>query len=136
MKIANLLFAIIALVVSQTLNAQDAKRNLRNFNPKPKTATMTVYGECGMCEHRIENALKIDGIKSVSWNVNTKILTVQYIPTADITGVNSIQKLLANAGHDTEGYKATESAYNSLPGCCKYQRQLSSHQQNNKHDSL
>jgi len=33
---------------------------------------------------------------------------------------DDIQKRLAAVGHDTQKYKATDKAYNSLPGCCKY----------------
>lgn len=121
MKTISILSAIIILATSHA-NAQDFKRNLRNFEPRAKTATMKVYGECCRCERRIEKALKKDGIKSASWNVDTKILTVQYILTADITGVGKIQKLVAGAGHDTEIYKANDSVYNSLPECCQYQR--------------
>ena len=123
MKTIKILIAMIIAISSyQFANAQEAKANLRNFDPKPKTVSFRVYGECGMCKRRIENALKVDGIKSAKWDVDTKMLTVDYILSADITGVNKIQQLIAAVGHDTEKYRALDNIYNNLPGCCHYQR--------------
>jgi len=123
MKAIQSLMAIpIMLLVASVANAQDAKANLRNFGPKPKTETFMVYGECEMCKRRIENALRVDGIKSANWNVETKVLKVQYVLTADITGGKKIQQLVAAAGHDTQDYKAADSVYEKLPLCCHYSR--------------
>ncbi|NNK39266.1 MAG: ATPase, partial [Winogradskyella sp.] len=36
------------------------------------------------------------------------------------TNVDSISKNMALVGHDTELYKATDKAYNSVDACCKY----------------
>jgi hypothetical protein len=110
------------LMIASTAKAQDAKANLRNFGPKPKTESFKVYGECSMCKHRIENAMKVDGIKSANWDENSKILTVQSILTADITGLNKIEQLVAAAGHDNEKYKAADVVYQKLPLCCHYDR--------------
>jgi periplasmic mercuric ion binding protein len=117
-----MLVMAFALVISTVTNAQDAKRNLRNFEPKPKSATFKVYGKCGMCKHRIENALKINGIRSANWDVDSKILAVQYDLNETITGEYKIQQLVASAGHDTEKYKATNALYQKLPECCHYER--------------
>ena len=123
MKTFKILIAIIIAISSyQFANAQNAKANLRNFDPKPKTISFKVYGECGMCKHRIENSLKVDGIKSAKWDVDTKILVVNYILTADVRGADQIQQLVAAVGHDTEKYRAPDSVYNHLPGCCHYER--------------
>jgi len=112
----------IMLIIVSVANAQDAKANLRNFGPKPKTESFKVYGECEMCKHRIENALKVDGIKSANWQEDSKILTVQYILTADITGLDKIEQLVAAAGHDAERYKAEDAIYQKLSPCCHYER--------------
>jgi periplasmic mercuric ion binding protein len=126
MKSLKVFMAIaIAFLSFNTVNAQEAKANLRNFDPKPKSATFKVYGECGMCKHRIENALKINGIKSANWDVDSKMLTVKYVLNDIITNEKKIHELVAAAGHDTDLIKAQDGAYNSLPGCCKYQRPTS-----------
>ena len=123
MKAIKVFMAVaLALVFASATEAQDAKANLRNFGPKPKKESFKVYGECEMCKRRIENTLKVDWIKSANWNVESKVLTVQYVLTADITGVKKIKQLVAAAGHDTDDYKALDNIYQSLPECCHYER--------------
>lgn len=85
-----------------------------------KTDTINVNGECGMCKSRIQKTLKIDGISSAVWDVETKLLTVTYNPEK-ITN-DEIQKKIAAVGHDTEKYSAPDDVYSKLPGCCKYER--------------
>ena len=85
-----------------------------------KTDTITVYGQCGMCKTRIEKAAKVDGVSKAEWNDETDKLTVVYNPSK-IT-LEAIQKNIAAVGHDTQSVKATDKAYNALPGCCKYER--------------
>ncbi len=85
-----------------------------------KTETFKVWGNCDMCKARIEKAVKEEGATAASWDQKTKILTVSYDPAK--TNKDALSKKLASVGHDTEKYKADEKAYNSLPGCCKYER--------------
>jgi copper chaperone CopZ len=83
-------------------------------------ATFKVYGNCGMCETRIEEAIKdIEGIKSASWNAETQMMTIKYKKSIDL---DEVQKKIAAVGHDTEKYRAEDSVYNELHGCCKYDR--------------
>jgi hypothetical protein len=42
---------------------------------------------------------------------------------------------IANAGHDTEMHKATDEAYNKLPGCCKYERAKAGMKMDGKKDT-
>ena len=84
----------------------------------------TVYGNCGMCERRIEAALSTTkGIQSADWNVDTKVLTVQF--DAAIISKEEIQQTIAKAGHDTDEFRADQKIYDSLPGCCQYERPAS-----------
>ena len=86
-----------------------------------ETATFKVYGNCDMCKKRIETALlKNQSVKKASWDTKTKMLTVVYDPHA--INLDAIHKIVAGAGYDTDKVKASDAAYNSLPGCCKYQR--------------
>ena len=85
-----------------------------------KIDTIKVNGECGMCKSRIQKTLKIDGISSAVWDVESKLLTVTYNPEK-ITN-DEIQKKIAAVGHDTEKYTAPDDVYSKLPGCCKYER--------------
>ena len=48
------------------------------------------------------------------------MLTVSY--TANQITLDDIQRKIAEVGHDTPKFKATEEVYSKLPGCCKYDR--------------
>lgn len=87
-----------------------------------KTDTLMVFGNCSQCKDRIENALKGMGIAKADWNVESKILTVSYDSLR--FSVPKIENKLASVGHDTKAMKATNEAYNKLPSCCKYEREL------------
>lgn len=91
-----------------------------------KTDTIKVYGECGMCKSRIQKTLKIDGIASAAWDADTKLLIVAYDPAK--MSNDEIQKKIAAVGHDTEKYRAEDSIYSKLPGCCRYERKSAAKQ--------
>jgi len=106
-----MLSLLLALFVSGALFAQQAK------NEKFK-----VYGNCGLCENRIETAAKgVDGVTNAEWNKQTKMMEVKF--DASKTDIKKIEKAIADAGHDTPMFKASEESYDALPGCCKYTRE-------------
>lgn len=85
------------------------------------TDTVMVYGNCGMCKHRIEGAvLKIEGVQTAEWNTDTRLLTVQYDQSA--VSLDDIEKKVAEVGHDTDKFRAKDEVYAKLHGCCKYDR--------------
>lgn len=93
--------------------------------PKPidiTTETVTVKGSCGMCKKRIEEAaLAVYGVKSAVWNQKKQKLTLDYslfVPEV----ILSVEKLLAEVGHDAGDVKAVDEVYAKLPGCCKYRK--------------
>lgn len=86
-----------------------------------KTEKFKVYGNCGMCENRIEKAaMEVSGVSSADWDQETKMLEVKFDSTK--TDVHKIHMAIAKAGHDTDMHKAKDEVYNNLPGCCKYDR--------------
>lgn len=106
------------------VSAQDNANPQTEVKQTAETATFKVGGKCGMCKNRIENAVKeLDGVQSVNWDVETKVLDVKY--DASKVKETAIHEKIASVGHDTEDVKATDKAYNGLPGCCKYKRQES-----------
>ena len=111
MQSLRFMFIAVFAMISTTLFAQTSTE---------KTDTIKVNGECGMCKNRIQKTLKIDGISSAVWDVDTKLLTVTY-NSATITN-EIIQQKIAAVGHDTEKYKADDKVYDQLPGCCHYER--------------
>lgn len=87
---------------------------------KKTTAELPVSGNCEMCKKRIETAAKIKGVSSVNWNENTKILKVVFV--SEKVSLAQISSAIAASGYDTRDDKAPQTAYDKLPGCCKYER--------------
>ncbi len=104
------LFAIsgVLMLTISTLIAQDDKIIDTSFK---------VFGNCEQCKTRIEKAVKIDEVKYAKWNKSTKMLKVVF--ENSITA-DSLQRRLADVGHDTEKYKAKDDIYSALPKCCLY----------------
>jgi len=86
-----------------------------------KTEKFKVYGNCGMCETRIEKAANsIEVVTSADWDKETKMIEVKLNESK--TDVHKVHMAIAKVGHDTEMHKAKDEVYNKLPGCCKYDR--------------
>ncbi len=83
-----------------------------------KESQFKVFGNCTMCKTRIEKSMKIDEVKYAKWDKKTKQLKVAYL--ADKISLDSLQQRIAFVGHDTEKFKAADSTYAGLPGCCLY----------------
>lgn len=112
-KIRSTLIAIVALLgFSANVQTQAA--------PSPKTDTVKVMGNCGMCKSRIEKATKTDGVSQAQWDSKTKLLTLVYDPAQ--TSLDAISQKVAAEGHDTDKRKADDKVYAKLPGCCQYDR--------------
>ncbi|MCB9306985.1 MAG: heavy-metal-associated domain-containing protein [Lewinellaceae bacterium] len=101
-----------------SLSAQQEK------SEKPAVAEMTtkfrVYGNCGMCEKRIEKAAQIEGVGLADWDQETGILTVHFDPAK--VKPSQIHKAVAAVGHDTDKVKASDEVYEQLHACCQYER--------------
>lgn len=86
-----------------------------------KKEKFEVAGNCGMCKTRIEKAAKsVDGVSAAEWDQKSKMIEVAY--DAEKTDIQKVHKAVAEAGHDTKLYKASDEVYDKLPGCCKYER--------------
>ena len=77
-----------------------------------------VFGACVQCKHRIEEAVKGKGVKTASWDVDTKQLLLVYDPAK--TTLEKIQNRIVAVGHDVENKKAKNNVYAELPSCCHY----------------
>lgn len=86
-----------------------------------KTETVKILGNCEMCKKNIEKAGNVSKVAAVEWNVDSKMATLTYDSTK--TNQDEILKRIANAGYDSEQYKATEEQYKKLHGCCQYDRE-------------
>lgn len=88
-----------------------------------ETETIRVRGNCEMCKETIENAVAEMPSAKGEWNINTKVLNVQFDPKQ--TDFKSIMKNVARVGYDNELYLADDKVYNSVASCCLYDRDLS-----------
>ncbi len=92
--------------------------NAQVQNQTDSSASFKVQGVCGMCKARIEKGLKIRGVKTVDWDMDTKMLSVVFDPSK--TSLGKIHTRVADVGHDTELKKSKVSTYKALPDCCHY----------------
>lgn len=106
----NIMVATLVLL-SITINAQ-----IKNS----KTETVKIYGNCGMCETKIEKAGTIKKVAKVDWNQETQMATLTYDTTK--TNQDEILKRIALAGYDSDKFLAPDDVYNNLHGCCQYER--------------
>ncbi len=80
-----------------------------------------VAGNCVMCKDRIEIAAKsVKGVVTAEWSIEKKMLHLSF--DSKQASSETIQKVIAKVGHDTEKFKAEDSVYNKLPACCLYER--------------
>jgi len=109
MKLKLVVVIGLFLVSSLGLSAQETNKKFK------------VFGNCGMCENRIEKAaLAVDGVSLADWNKETKMIEVAFDNSK--TDIHKVHMAIAKAGHDTKMHKAKDDVYNKLPGCCKYDR--------------
>jgi len=84
------------------------------------TTKFKVFGNCGMCEKRIEKAAKIEGVSMADWDVDTKILTITF--DEKVVKPSKVHQAVAAVGHDTELVRADDAVYAKLHACCQYER--------------
>jgi hypothetical protein len=85
-----------------------------------KTESVKIYGNCGMCETKIEKAGTIKKIAKIDWNQETQMATLTYDATK--TNQDEILKRIALVGYDSDKFLAPDDVYNTLHGCCQYER--------------
>lgn len=101
----------------------EGKSSMMNVNiaDNMNHGTFNVSGNCEMCKERIENAaLSVKGVSVAVWDMNTKKISVDF--DKSITDQASIEKAIADVGHDTELFKADDAVYKALPACCLYRK--------------
>lgn len=117
----NLFFIAIACILfSFPTTAQDHNHQ-GDHQPKIVHEVFSVYGNCGMCKKTIEGSLTgVDGIKQGIWDMETDQMTVSFDP--EVITLVAIKQLIAAVGYDSDTHRAKDEVYNSLPGCCQYDR--------------
>lgn len=104
------LIILTALLLRMSVKAQDPK--------KSEEIRIKTSAVCGMCKTRIEHDMSYaKGVKSVSLNLETKDLTVNYNPGK--TTPEELRKAVSKIGYDADTVAADPKAYEKLPACCK-----------------
>lgn len=100
------------LLISDQASAQDSKVS---------EVKVKVLGNCGMCKDRIERAAyTVKGVRKAEWNQKDAQLTVSF--RNDRTDIETIERAIAKAGHDTANFLADEETHANLHTCCVYER--------------
>ena len=83
-----------------------------------------VKGNCGMCKFTIEQAVKnLDFVKEAEWGIQSKILDVSFKKSENYN-LEVLNKSITDSGYETMNTTADQTAYDNLPGCCKYEREM------------
>jgi periplasmic mercuric ion binding protein len=107
---------IIAIVTMMVMVATSA--GLYAQTKKSETLKIKTSAVCDMCKSRLEQGLAYEkGIKDVSLDVDTKVLTVNY--AVGKTTPDEIRKKVSMLGYDADNVPADKTAYSKLPACCK-----------------
>lgn len=83
--------------------------------------TFKVFGVCGQCKDRIEKAVKIKGVRSGVWDMETGMLSLLY--NSSQVSLEKIKNRIVAVGHDLEDRKSVNAVYNALPKCCLYRQE-------------
>ena len=83
-----------------------------------------VKGNCGMCKSTIEKAVKgLDFVENAEWGIKTKILDVEFIDSVNFD-LDALNSAINQSGYETMNTTADQTAYDGLPMCCKYDRNM------------
>lgn len=85
---------------------------------KMDTVQIKTSAECEMCKSKVEGEVgKMKGVKSVSVDLATKMVTVVY--NSSKTNPDKIRTVISNAGYDADSVPANNRAKSKLPKCCQ-----------------
>jgi mercuric ion binding protein len=74
--------------------------------------------QCEMCKDRLESNIGLEqGVKTVTLNLETKILSVKY--NNKKTSPDKLRLAVSKLGYDADDVAADAVAYEKLPACCK-----------------
>ena len=103
---------------------KNAPKSLEVSNIESSDYSIGVKGNCGMCKFTIEQAVKdLDFVEDAEWGIQSKILDVSFKNSENYNLV-ILNKAITDSGYETMNSTADQLAYDNLPGCCKYDRNM------------
>jgi outer membrane receptor for ferrienterochelin and colicins len=106
------------LVLYLTFSGMVTNAQNKNAATGDMAISFKVHGVCEQCKDRIENVLKVKGVRSAVWDMESQQLSLVYNPAK--ISLDKIENRIVAVGHDLENKKAKISVYNALPKCCLY----------------
>lgn len=86
--------------------------------PKVDTVEIKTSAVCNMCKERLEHDMAFEkGVKSVTLDNETKVLTIVYKPGK--TTEEDLKKAITKIGYDADEMQADKKAHDRLPACCQ-----------------
>lgn len=128
MKKVILSVVAIAVLMATGCKSETKKEASETTTVVSKEIKMTnhsfgVRGNCGMCKNTIEKAAySIEGVSKANWDREKKKIDISFDGAK--TNAMAIHKAIAASGYDTEKEVGNKEAYNELPGCCQYSRDM------------
>jgi len=105
---------LLAVLIFISLSGQAISQEQK----KEETITIKTSAVCSMCKERIESQMAFEkGVKSVSLDVKSKVLTVTYKTSK--TNPDKLKAAVTKIGYDADDLPADAKAYEKLPACCK-----------------
>ena len=98
---------LVAMCISLSLTACNAQ--IKNA----KTTSIKIYGNCEMCESKIEKVGNVKKVAKVDWNKDTKMASITYDSTK--TNQDEILKRIALAGYDSDQFLAPDNIPGTVP---------------------
>src|SRR5688572_14522053 len=98
----NLVLKLTGAALISTISFASCAAQIKNV----KTEEVKIYGNCGMCEQKIETAGSDKKTAVVDWNVDTKMAVIKYDSTK--TTLDDILKRIAYVGYDSDVYRAPD----------------------------
>ena len=108
----------------ETVVIKNAPKNLEVSNIQSSDYSIGVKGNCGMCKFTIEQAVKdLNFVKDAEWGIQSKILDVSFKDSKNYN-LEILNNAITDSGYETMNTTADQLAYDNLPGCCKYDRNM------------
>ena len=112
MKKLSLIAAFVMMALSGFSQEKQAKQE------KFEEVKILTSAVCDMCKRTMEKNLVFEkGIREVSLDVPSKILTVEY--RVGKTDVEKIKKAINKLGYDADDKMASQEQYDTLHSCCR-----------------
>lgn len=116
-RITTLIAALVLTTLAVSTGYGEPTADLKKKASRTDTIPVPEM-QCGMCESRIEKAVKgLDGVSSASADAEANHVIVTYNPKT--VSRESIEKTIAASGYDAGEATTTPEAQSKLHACCR-----------------